>query len=264
MAITVARIDAKQAARVIATEEGHFSDVKAIEVAPSKLTKTISAFANADGNEIFIGIGEQGEEKTRYWKGFTDQEAANGHLSIFELLFPLGTDFSYQFLRSENYPGLVLHVQINKTQKIKPASNKIPYIRRGAASYPADKPEALRQLENAKGLSSFENEFLNIDKELVTKSVIVNHFIEVVVPNTLPETWLRKQLLIINEQPTVGAALLFADEPQAILPKRSGVKIYRYKTKEAVGFRESLAFTPITVEGALYDQIRNTVTVLSG
>ncbi|QNN21479.1 hypothetical protein HED60_04060 [Planctomycetales bacterium ZRK34] len=59
--------------------------------------------------------------------------------------------------------------------------------------------------------------------------------------------------------PTVGAVLLFADEPQAALPKRCGIKLYRYKTKDA-GTRESLAFQPITIEGCLYNQIADSVS----
>ncbi len=259
MPIAVARIDGKQSLSIIGTEEGHFSDVKAIEIKPSSLTKTISAFANADGGDLYVGIGEEGEDKRRYWKGFADPEAANGHLQIFETLFPLGTDFIYQFLKNENFNGLVLHVQINKTERIVYASNKIPYVRRGASSLPADKAEALRRLEYAKGVNSFESELLNIDTDLVTKSSTVDRFIKLVVPNTIPETWLKKQLLIRNDKPTVAASLLFADEPQAILPKRSGVKIYRYKTQAAVGFRGSLAFPPITVEGPLDTQIRAAV-----
>jgi hypothetical protein len=53
--------------------------------------------------------------------------------------------------------------------------------------------------------------------------------------------------------------LLFADEPQAVLPKRCGIKVYRYKTTEGQGFREALAFDPKTVEGCLYNQIRDAV-----
>ena len=35
--------------------------------------------------------------------------------------------------------------------------------------------------------------------------------------------------------------------------------MYRYKTKEAEGFRGALAFDPETVEGSLYDQIHSAV-----
>jgi ATP-dependent DNA helicase RecG len=37
------------------------------------------------------------------------------------------------------------------------------------------------------------------------------------------------------------------------------VKVYRYKTSADEGFREALAFTPKTVEGCLYNQIRDSV-----
>jgi len=36
MAISVASISAEQAAKVLSLEEGHFADVKAIEIAPSR------------------------------------------------------------------------------------------------------------------------------------------------------------------------------------------------------------------------------------
>ena len=52
---------------------------------------------------------------------------------------------------------------------------------------------------------------------------------------------------------------MFADEPQALIPKRCGIKIARYKTRESTGFREALDFTPITVEGSVYQQIMQAV-----
>ena len=61
--------------------------------------------------------------------------------------------------------------------------------------------------------------------------------------------------------PTVGGLLLFAEEPQAVLPKRCGIKVYRYETYEETGFRDVLSFIPITVEGCLYDQIKKAVEV---
>jgi ATP-dependent DNA helicase RecG len=73
--IEVLDISEQQVETALATEEGHFSDVKAIEIAPAKLTRTLSAFANADGGELFIGIEEKGKRKQRSWRGFPDPEA---------------------------------------------------------------------------------------------------------------------------------------------------------------------------------------------
>ena len=94
MSIEAVEIDKAQADRVTQIEEGQFSEVKAIAIAPSKLTATISAFANSDGGDLYVGINEVhlgGGAKTREWAGFADVEAANGHLQSFERLFPLGT-----------------------------------------------------------------------------------------------------------------------------------------------------------------------------
>ena len=48
-----------QADLVTRMEEGQFSDLKSTAIAPAKLSHTISAFANTDGGELYIGISEQ-------------------------------------------------------------------------------------------------------------------------------------------------------------------------------------------------------------
>jgi ATP-dependent DNA helicase RecG len=95
---------------------------------------------------------------------------------------------------------------------------------------------------------------------VITNSTITLDFILSVVPSAEPEAWFRKQLLIIENKPTVAAVVLFAELPQAVLPKRCGIKILRYKTTETTGSRETLASDPLTVEGCLYDQIFAAVT----
>jgi ATP-dependent DNA helicase RecG len=65
--------------------------------------------------------------------------------------------------------------------------------------------------------------------------------------------------LVRDGKPTVASLLLFADEPQAALPKQSGIKIYRYATTDVVGSRETLQGQPQTVEGNVYAQIRQAV-----
>ncbi|MBD2292742.1 putative DNA binding domain-containing protein [Anabaena sphaerica FACHB-251] len=258
MAIEVVPITSDQLNQILIAEESHFLDLKAIDVQPRKLCKFISGFANADGGELFIGIDESivDDKKIRHWHGFSDQEAANGHLQIFEYLFPLGDDCSYTFLTSEGYPGLVLQVTIFKSRRIVEASDGIPYLRRGAQTLPVKGDKALERLKLDKGIESFERSTIGVELELITTSQVMSTFINAVVPTTEAELWLKKQQLIQKDKPTIGGILLFADEPQAILPKHCGVKIYRYRTKDVEGTRETLAFDPITIEGCLYDQIQ--------
>ncbi len=259
MAIEKRKITADQRDLILAIDEGHFVDLKAIEVTPSKLTKSIAALANADGGELYVGIDEV-NGSNRAWRGFEDVEAANGHIQALEALFPLGEDFDYTFLETEYNLGLVLQLQIRKTADIKQASDGQVYVRRGAQNLPVTTPSALKQLEYTKGLSSFETEIVNVEAETITNSIPVLEFMLNVVPSAEPANWLSKQQLLRQGRPTVAGVILFAEEPQALIPKRSGIKTYRYKTKEAQGSRETMAFDPITIEGHAYEQIHEAVS----
>lgn len=261
MAINIVPVSGDDVVRILDLDEGHFLDVKSIDIAPGKLTRTLSAFANADGGEIFIGIDEDKANRKKNWRGFLNQEAANSHIQVLDELFPMGQDFTYEFMagvdRKSN--GLVLHISIQKSASIKNASDGKPYIRRNAQNIPVVTPEALEILRRNKGITSFETETVATPLHAITNSEVIIEFMLAVVPIAEPHPWLRKQQLIHDEKPTVAAVLLFSDEPQAILPKRSAIKLYRYRTSAAQGSRETLEFDPITIEGSLYDQIRDSV-----
>jgi ATP-dependent DNA helicase RecG len=84
-------ITTKERDIILATEEGHFQDLKAKVIKPSKLSESISAFANAAGGEIFLGIEEErsGNIKVRRWNGFVDVEEANSVLQMLNEIAPL-------------------------------------------------------------------------------------------------------------------------------------------------------------------------------
>jgi len=254
MAIETTKITDQQYRKILQYEEGHFLDFKSTDIAPGKLSRHISAFANADGGDLYIGINELPEGLLE-WRGFTDQEDANAHIQVFEGLFPLGQDFTYTFLQTSEAPGKVLLITINKTRDIKQASDGKPYLRRGAQSLPVDSLDGLRQLELAKGITSFETQTVDAPTDEITNSINILRFLVEIIPTAEPEAWLKKQQLIRNEKPTVAGVILFADEPQAILPKRCSIKVYRYQTTSALGTRDTLVFNPITIEGNVYDQI---------
>jgi ATP-dependent DNA helicase RecG len=252
-----AEITPSQVETILAIEENHFCDVKAIDIKPGKLTESLSAFANTSGGEVYLGIDERKEngEKVRKWRGFTDIEAANAHLQVLEAMKPLGGHYQAVFLKCASVPGYVLHLEIPKSKDIIKASDGYPYVRKGAQKLRVDTPEGLRRLQLDKGIISFEDEVVNAQIESVTNSIAVINFMLGVIPTGDPQAWLTKQSLIANGRPTVAGVMLFHDEPQSALPKRSAIKIYRYKTRNDEGARDQLAEDPITVEGCAYDLI---------
>ena len=258
--LEVLEISGAERERLLALEEGTFSDLKAIDINTKKLSKTIAAFANTAGGDLYIGIVELDffGAKTRQWRGFKDQEAANGHLQSLETLFPLGAEYSYEFLRAPGSHGLVVHLTVQRTIQIARAHNKKVYVRRGAQNLEIRGAAALERLRLDKGLESFERQTVDVNLATVTESDTIKSFVKQVVPEVPPRAFLKKQNLIRSGKPTVAAVLLFSDEPQAALPKRSGVKLYRYKTTGAPT-RETLAGNPKSIEGPVYDLIKASV-----
>jgi ATP-dependent DNA helicase RecG len=259
MPIAIQKIMPEQAQRIMRLEEDHFVDLKAIDIEPAKLTKALAAFANADGGELFVGIAENRATNVRTWRGFKNPEAANGHIQSLDITFPIGQDCDYGFLACDGQDGLLLHITIRKTAAIKKSADGKVFVRKGAQSLPVLTDEQLRRLDYAKGLASFETELTGGTKADISNSTEVIEFMLQVVPTAEPEPWLTKQQLIREGRPTVCGVLLFAEEPQAILPKRCGVKVYRYKTTDKTATRNTLAFDPLTVEGSAYRQIRDAV-----
>ncbi|KDN54340.1 ATP-binding protein [Flavobacterium seoulense] len=260
--IQTIEITDEQKEKILHLSENHFNDLKSKDISPASLTKTISAFSNSVGGDLYIGIDENEEKgiKTRSWRGFVDEEEANGHIQIFEQLFPIGDSYSYTFLTNPSSTGLILQASIKKTLHIVKASNGSIYKRRSAQSLKLTTDAELKRLELDKGLSSFEDITLNIPLETVTDSYIIFEFMIEVVPTIEPLPWLKKQLLIRDNHPTVAATLLYSEIPQAALPKQSGIKVYRYKTKSDEGTRETLVFDPISIEGPIYTQIYEAVS----
>jgi ATP-dependent DNA helicase RecG len=260
MRMEIDKLSDAEVQKLLSCAEGHFLDLKSREIKPAKLSRSICAFANSEGGELFIGIVEDQLQNIRTWDGFANEEAANGHVQLFEELFPIGADSMVTFLSSDGLSGLILKVEVPKSKEIKRASDGKVYVRRGAQNLPVEAQDRLEILRRDKGLSSFESETVNCDPVIITNSEVIIAFMLEVVPCSEPDLWLRKQQVIIGGKPTVAGVILFAEEPQALLPKRCGIKVYRYKSTESEGSRDTLDFDPISIEGCVYEQIRQEVS----
>src|SRR5262249_25656955 len=141
----------------------------------------------------------------------------------------------------------VLHLIVYKTRDILFATDGSAFVRRNAQNLRVIGEEGLQRLRLDKGLASFEDETINVASSDITNSETAISFILNVVPSAEPDEWMQKQNLLSGGKPTVAGLVLFSDEPQAALPKRSAIKIYRYGTRDEESSRETLKFDPITI-----------------
>lgn len=252
-------IDDAQAAKIMATQENYLNDIKARDIKPAKLSETISAFANAAGGDVYVGIGEDKVAQTRTWLGFDDPEQAN---DVFHTLFeahPFGNHLKFEFLRNKALLGLVLHVTVKKVKEIVKSSSGEIFIRVNAGKQKINTPEKIKRLELDKGIITFENEWVEAPLSKVENSLSILNFLINVIPTGEPLTYLNNQDLIKDGHVRVSGVLLFCDEPAVFLPKRSSIKIARYKTRDDDIGREFLDGNPITVEGDAYNLIYKAV-----
>lgn len=110
------RIAYRDYLKLLERAEAQLIDFKDKRIQPAKLCHTISALANADGGEIFVGITELTESKFK-WDGFRNEEEANEIIKATEDMLYLNYQYGAEFLEhGEN--GLVLRLIINKSSKV--------------------------------------------------------------------------------------------------------------------------------------------------
>jgi len=250
--VGISKITDRELSYIVSQNEGQRIDFKSRLISPAKLSRSLSAFANTDGGELFVGI-----EDDRTWDGFGNEEDANSILDIVSQIFPLADFVDVEFLSADGQGGLVLKISVSRTPDIKKSTAGDIYVRFGAQNLKKVDQASIRQLEYSKGVFSYEDQTIQSTLEDVENSAAIIGFSLNIVPFPEPRDWLRKQKLVVNEVATVAANVLFNDEPQVSIPK-SGVKIYRYKTA-AEGTRDTLAFNPISVEGNAYSLIEKSV-----
>ncbi len=264
----VYKIDDDQVSNILEIQENFLNDLKAKEIKPAKLSETVSAFANAGGGDLYIGISENGKGNPRSWNGFNIVEDANDFFSTLLSAHSFGNHLKFEFLENNNQNGYVLHITVSKVKEIVKSTKGEIFYRVNAGKMKLTSEEQIKRLELDKGISSFEDEWVNVKIEKIENSLSIINFILNIIPNSEPKTYLNNQELINETQCKVSGVLLFCDEPAIYLPKRCSIKIMRYKTKDDDIGREFLDGIPITIEGdaynIVYKSVAKTVEIIEG
>lgn len=250
----------------ICRQENHFFDRKSKTVDGKGIQKAISAFANADGGDVIIGIKDEkeGTNLSDRWDGFLKTEDCNFIFQNIQLISPT-VPHTICYLQHPINKTFAIRITIDKSSSVHSTADGTVFIRAGAQSTPIKNPQRITELSYAKGESSYENMVLkDRPAEDIFESDEIKLFLNDYSPATSPIDFSLNQDLIDRKtfEPKIAGLLLFNDNPVAILPNKCGIKITRYDTLDIVPEREHLK-DQITIEGSLYNQIQKAIGEIS-
>ena len=144
---------------IVSRKEGQYYDVKSAQKKPSELSDIISAYANAEGGTVVIGISD----KTRRLEGVNAQgeEKINNFLNLpKDCCIPM-PEYRHEFVDITNDAGkpdrlILLHIKPSVDKVIRTTKDEV-YLRIGYKSRKLT-VEEIRQLEYEKGVAHYEEE----------------------------------------------------------------------------------------------------------
>jgi len=257
-------IELVDALALIEREESHFWDHKSAQSSGAVLQKIGSALANSDGGEFIVGVEDRkvGTGLDR-WRGYSSIEAATPVLDALarDTTPPLPYSVEFLTINGREELGIAVLAQIRKSESVHHAADGRVYVRR-STSTTSITGQAITDLSLSKGARSYEDQLLRDytadDLELETE---LGSFLQSYSPSTTPSDFVRKQRLIDRDsgQAKVASAILYAETPSAVAPKRCSIKIARYNTRDANPRREHLVGVPLTIDGPARAMIEETL-----
>lgn len=247
--------------KILGKNEDHFFDVKSKDILPSKLQETFVAFANADGGEVYIGVEDKDSTRDRI-SPFRFPEEANDIIHVLlEQTVPSVEGVIVEFLTVEE--GYILHFSIPKSSKVHYTASGDCFIRLNAGKQKI-KGERVTALSYSKGTLLYEKVGVtSVSQSEIKESLILANYMERIGTGLTPDTFLRKQRLLVEDDkkvfPNVGCILLFDEEPQAALDTRCAIKVYRLRTTDSEYKREHLMEMPFTINGPIEKIIRDAI-----
>jgi ATP-dependent DNA helicase RecG len=229
-------ITESEALEILARVEGQFWDDKSARSGGIKIQKLGCSLANADGGEFGVGIEDRKEASgIARWQGFAEEEDGNYiHQSLVQDCTP-GVPYALEWMHIEDQEerGLIAVVTIYKSASIHRTSAGVTWARRGAQDLELT-GQQVTDLSLSKGSRSYEDQMLEkyTAEQLAAESEL-KMFLDSYSPATASVEFVGKQRLANSDgHASVAGAVLYAEIPAAVVPKKCAIKVARYETKE--------------------------------
>jgi ATP-dependent DNA helicase RecG len=167
-------------------------------------------------------------------------------------------------IEGQERPGLVALVTIYKSASVHQTASGATWARRGAQDLELT-GQQITDLALSKGSRSYEDQMLEkyTGGQLAAEPELKT-FLDSYSPATASADFVAKQRLADkDDHASVAGAILYAEVPAAVVPKKCAIKVARYETKELAPDREHLAGTPLTVEGPARAQIDGAIAAVA-
>lgn len=214
--------------RFTSTKESQYFDRKSARKDDKEIAKHISAFANAAGGKLVIGIEDDGEVTGFRRNGARDVEN-------FERA-PIVTCSPSPVVRKERIPVvnssgeddvvLVLDIEASPNHVVSRASDGEVFLRQNDKSVKLTR-EQVSALEYDKGQRVFEDELVSDSSIEDIDHEVLDHYKELLGTEASDEQVLRSRRFMRDGKLTVAGALLFAQDPSAMMPQ-ARVRVLRY------------------------------------
>ncbi|ULG74440.1 ATP-binding protein [Macrococcus brunensis] len=242
--------------------EGQLLDRKRASIHPKDIAQHISAFANAEGGTLVIGI-----EDDREISGFNHSKAKRIEEYIeapYEFLSRIPR-YSHEIIEVENSEGeddkiLIFNIEPSYDAIITLKDDSV-YLRVNDKSKKLTHPQ-ITNLEYDRGARRFEEELVEYSSIDDVNEELVDEFKKLLGTHVSTEKLLKARGFMRNNQLTVAGLLLFSDNINVYFPS-ARIRFMRYEgTSEESGSRLNVV-KDVTFENALPKAIREARTFIN-
>lgn len=242
--------------------EDQYFDRKSSKIKPKDIAQHLSAFANANGGCLAIGISDD-----KQIEGFNDtgNEKINEFQKVpFDLCNPT-PKHKTEVLEINNKKGeldkvLLFHIESSTNKIIKTSSNDV-YLRIGDSSKKLVYDD-IKNLEYDKGERLYEEEIVERSSLDDIDSELLSEYKKKVNANLSDKEILDARGFIYKDKLTVAGVVLFAKNPEKFIPNCK-IRFIRYDGIEGQIGTEMNIIKDISIYGPLHKIIEESKQIIS-